>query len=316
MRQDEHTLAHLLDSMERAAENEAVSINDVLHEIGDRAITPLILIVALLLVSPLSGIPGVSTRAAVTIILLAVQAVTGRRRLWMPQFLLRREVAGHRLSGCVRFLRRPCAFVDGRCKPRLQFLTTGKMRFITLVVVTLLVVTALGTEGLPIAALDLGRSTEGPRRNVGADDTCFLSLIAANPPPAPLPVGCPAALLVLLLKLPEEELRLTVEADVLRSFDCDADADAFIPPVAPAPPPLLASLAACTFARASAFLCAASSKELFSDSTFPPRGAADSRVVEGPLLAETPRDRLLLRPRPPLPVSSVSARPRLGGSIS
>ena len=69
MRQDEHTLAYLLDSMERAAEKETVSINDVLHEIGDRSITPLILIVALLLVSPLSGIPGVSTLAAVTIIL-------------------------------------------------------------------------------------------------------------------------------------------------------------------------------------------------------------------------------------------------------
>lgn len=137
-RNDEHTLAYLLDSMDRAAENETVSINDVLHEIGDRAITPLILIVALLLVSPLSGIPGVSTLAALTIILLAVQAVTGRRRLWLPQFLLRREIPGHRLSGCVSYLRRPCAFVDGRCRPRMQFLTTGPMRFLTLVTVTII----------------------------------------------------------------------------------------------------------------------------------------------------------------------------------
>ncbi|MDF3381979.1 MULTISPECIES: exopolysaccharide biosynthesis protein [Sulfitobacter] len=158
MRQDEHTLAYLLDSMERAAEKEAVSINDVLHEIGDRSITPLILIVALLLVSPLSGIPGVSTLAAVTIILLAVQAVTGRRRLWMPRFLLRREVAGHRLSGCVRFLRRPCAFVDGRCKPRLQFLTTGPMRFITLVVVTIIPLGWPFMEVLPMMS-SLGAGT-------------------------------------------------------------------------------------------------------------------------------------------------------------
>ena len=137
-RTDEHTLAYLLDSMERAAENEMVSVNDLLHEIGDRAITPLILIVALLLVSPLSGIPGVSTIAALTIILLAVQAVTGRRRLWLPQFLLQREVPGHRLAGCVNYLRKPCAFVDGRCKPRLQFLTTGAMRFFTLLTVTII----------------------------------------------------------------------------------------------------------------------------------------------------------------------------------
>ena len=158
MRQDEHTLAYLLDSMDRAAENEAVSINDVLHEIGDRSITPLILIVALLLVSPLSGIPGVSTMAALIIILLAVQAVTGQRRLWLPQFLLRREVAGHRLSGCVRFLRRPCAFVDGRCKPRLQFLTTGPMRFITLVVVPIIPLGWPCMEVLPMMS-SLGAGT-------------------------------------------------------------------------------------------------------------------------------------------------------------
>lgn len=158
MRQDEHTLAYLLDSMERAAENEAVSINDVLHEIGDRAITPLILIVALLLVSPLSGIPGVSTMAALIIILLAVQAVTGRRRLWLPKFLLCREVAGHRLGGCVRFLRRPCTFVDGRCKPRLQLLTTGAMRFVTLVVVTIIPLGWPFMEVLPMMS-SLGAGT-------------------------------------------------------------------------------------------------------------------------------------------------------------
>ena len=138
MRQDEYTLDFLLNSIDRAAEREAVSVQDVLHEIGDRSITPLILIVALLLVSPLSGIPGVSTLAAVTIIILAVQAVKGKRSLWLPGFLLRREVAGERLSSCVRYLRRPCAFVDRRCRPRLQALTTGPMRFMTLLTVAII----------------------------------------------------------------------------------------------------------------------------------------------------------------------------------
>jgi hypothetical protein len=158
MRQDEHTLAFLLDSIDRAAERETVSIQDVLQEIGDRSITPLILVVALLLVSPLSGIPGVSTLAAVTIIILAVQAVRGKRSLWLPGFLLRREVAGQRLSGCVGYLRRPCAFVDRRCRPRLQFLTAGPMRFLTLLMVTIIPIGWPFMEVLPMMS-SIGAAT-------------------------------------------------------------------------------------------------------------------------------------------------------------
>jgi len=158
MRQDEHTLAFLLDSMDRAADHETVSIQDVLHEIGDRSITPLILVVALLLVSPLSGIPGVSTLAAVTIIILAVQAVSGKRSLWLPRFLLRREIAGQRLRSCVGYLRRPCAFIDGRCHPRLQFLTNGPMRFLTLLMVTIIPIGWPFMEIIPMMA-SIGAAT-------------------------------------------------------------------------------------------------------------------------------------------------------------
>ncbi|NUH67096.1 exopolysaccharide biosynthesis protein [Sulfitobacter sp. S0837] len=150
MRRDEHTLHFLLDSMDRAAQRETVSIQDILHEIGDRSITPLILIVALLLVSPLSGIPGVSTLAALTIIILAVQAVRGKRSLWLPGFLLRREIAGKSLSSCVGYLRRPCAFVDRQCRPRLQYLTTGPMRFLTLLMVAVIPIGWPFMEVLPM----------------------------------------------------------------------------------------------------------------------------------------------------------------------
>ncbi|MEX3313973.1 exopolysaccharide biosynthesis protein [Sulfitobacter sp. PS-8MA] len=150
MRRDEHTLHFLLDSMDRAAQRETVSVQDILHEIGDRSITPLILIVALLLVSPLSGIPGVSTLAALTIIILAVQAVRGKRSLWLPSFLLRREIPGKRLSGCVGYLRGPCAFVDRQCRPRLQYLTTGPMRFLTLLMVAVIPIGWPFMEVLPM----------------------------------------------------------------------------------------------------------------------------------------------------------------------
>ncbi len=144
---DERTLTHLLDGMDHASEGDTVSVRHIIAEFGDRAITPFILLVALLLVSPLSGIPGTPTAAAIIIILLAAQALSGRRKLWLPQFLLRREMAGRRLRTCVRWLRKPCAFIDRHSHPRLQLLTVGPMRWLTLLVI---VVIPLGWPALEV----------------------------------------------------------------------------------------------------------------------------------------------------------------------
>tara|TARA_R100000306_G_scaffold2523_2_gene5496 strand:- start:436 stop:1017 length:582 start_codon:yes stop_codon:yes gene_type:complete len=129
---EDRTLNHLLDRMEHAARQDTVSVDDVLHEFGDRAITPFILLIALMLVSPLSGIPGVPTFAAALIILLSTQALVGRRRLWLPGFLLRREIASKRLLKAVEWMRRPCAFVDRHSHSRLRYLTVGPARSLTL----------------------------------------------------------------------------------------------------------------------------------------------------------------------------------------
>lgn len=130
----DRTLVHLLDRLDHAARGQVVSVSDVLEEFGDRAITPFVLLVALILVTPLSGIPGAPTIGAMIIIILSVQALTGRRKLWLPQFLLRREVASHRLRSAVTWVRKPCAFLDRHSRTRLKLLTVGPMRWLTLLV--------------------------------------------------------------------------------------------------------------------------------------------------------------------------------------
>lgn len=134
MLSEERTLTHLLDGLEHAASCASVSVDDVLHEFGDRAITPFILLIALLLVSPLSGIPGAPTVSAALIVLLTFQALLGRRKLWLPAFLLRREVASKRLLMAVKWMRKPCAFVDRHSHSRLRILTVGPARSFTLLV--------------------------------------------------------------------------------------------------------------------------------------------------------------------------------------
>lgn len=128
----DHSLSILLDGLEHAAAHDTVSISDVLDQFGTRSILPFVLIAALLLVSPLSGIFGVSSFIAMVIIVLSLQELIGRDRLWLPAFLLNTEVKSSRLLTCVRWLRKPSAFFDRHSGRRLTFLTTGPLRLVTL----------------------------------------------------------------------------------------------------------------------------------------------------------------------------------------
>lgn len=150
--QDDQSLSHLLDGVENAARNDVVSISDILDEFGERSVLPFILIASMLLVSPLSGIFGVSTLIAIVIILLSAQAVWGRRRLWLPDVLLRREVKSSRLLFCVKWLRAPSRFFDRHSGKRLVMLSTGPMRFVTLVVCMVIPIAWPLLEFVPFAS--------------------------------------------------------------------------------------------------------------------------------------------------------------------
>ncbi len=131
--ENRHILTGLLDSIEAAADdNDPVAVQDVLAQIGSNSIMPLILVVTILLVSPLSGIPGVPSFSAVLVILLAAQAISGRSHLWLPDFMLRQSLKASRLKQMVSWLRRPCAFFDRHTQPRFVWLSSGVMRFSTL----------------------------------------------------------------------------------------------------------------------------------------------------------------------------------------
>ena len=147
--ENDKKLTHLLDGVAHAARGDTVSIADVIEEFGDRAITPFILLIALLLVSPLSGIPGTPTIAAVLIVTLSTQALFGRRRLWLPQKLLNVRLSSQRVLKAVDWMRKPCAWVDRHSHARLRFLTAGPMRWITLLICVVIPLTWPLLEILP-----------------------------------------------------------------------------------------------------------------------------------------------------------------------
>ena len=146
---DERTLNHLLDALDAAGEGDNVSVQNILDEIGERSIMPVVLAVSILLVSPLSGIPGAPTVSAIILCLLVGQAVAGRRQLWLPAFLSHRCMPRQRLHVATRWLRRPATWFDNHSHPRLRVLAQKPLRRVALFLCLLLPLTWPFLEFLP-----------------------------------------------------------------------------------------------------------------------------------------------------------------------
>lgn len=118
-------LQTLLDQVETAAHgSESVSLEQIMEAVGQRSFGPILVVAGLVVLAPLIGdIPGVPTMMAAFVLLVAVQVLMGRRRLWLPQWLLNRSIASTKLEKAVGWLRKPARFVDRLLRPRLEGLT-------------------------------------------------------------------------------------------------------------------------------------------------------------------------------------------------
>jgi hypothetical protein len=113
----------VLDSVEHAGDDDNVTVAEIVEEIGAEAFGPLLLVPSLVLVSPLSGIPGMPTIGAIIITLIAVQIVIGRKSLWLPGFVRNRSMNRMRLDKSIGYLRKPAGLIDRITRKRLSFLT-------------------------------------------------------------------------------------------------------------------------------------------------------------------------------------------------
>ena len=119
-------LQGLIESLRQAGDaDQPVKIESMLQATGERSVGALLLVPGLLVLSPLSGIPGLPSVFAVMVMLIAGQLLVGRRHFWLPQWLLQRTASRSKYDRALAFLKRPAAFVDRLIRPRLKFLTQG-----------------------------------------------------------------------------------------------------------------------------------------------------------------------------------------------
>jgi len=150
-------LEQLLDRIDETGEGEtSVSLDMLMDTIGKRSFGPLLLLIGVILISPLSGIPGLPSTMGAAVFLVAVQMLVRKQRIWLPGWILKREIKQQRLGKASQWLRRPARAVDRFVKNRLSLLVDGPGSWPIALVCVLLGVTLPIFEPLPFAASGAG----------------------------------------------------------------------------------------------------------------------------------------------------------------
>ncbi len=112
----------------RTDRGEEVSIGLIQKIAGSRAAGPMLLLPALIVMSPLSIIPGLPTIVGLNTILVAGQVALGRDHLWLPDWLKHRSLPARHVKKLLRFLVPVGNAADGFVKPRASALTGSVVR--------------------------------------------------------------------------------------------------------------------------------------------------------------------------------------------
>ena len=127
----------------------SLSVTAVFTAFGAAASLPLVMLLALIIVSPLSGIFFLPSIIGLTIALIALQVAFGRGHLWLPGWICRRSISRKRLEPAVTWLRRPASFLDHHCRPRLLFLTHAPLPRLWALVITAIAISMPFLELIP-----------------------------------------------------------------------------------------------------------------------------------------------------------------------
>lgn len=121
-------VGEIVDRLQEAAEGARVSLRDMVESFGESSFIPALMVPALLVVSPLSGIPLFSTFCGLLIAFISGQMLISRRHLWLPDFLMERNFDGAKARKGLGKLRGVGDWLDRTARSRLRVMTAGPMR--------------------------------------------------------------------------------------------------------------------------------------------------------------------------------------------
>jgi hypothetical protein len=150
---DPADMAQLLDRIEASAQGRAsVSIGEMMDSVGRRSFGPLVLLAGVILITPLSGVPGVPTLMGLLTLLTLSQVVAGRQHFWLPQWIVIRTVPRRRLLQGLKWLRPSASRVDGLTRPRFTLLVDGPGLYVMALACMVIAVVMPATEVIPFSS--------------------------------------------------------------------------------------------------------------------------------------------------------------------
>jgi len=120
-----HCVADLIARARESVEDGKTSLGTLVDNLGRLSHSALLLVPALVVATPLSGVPGVSGTGGIIIALVAAQALIGRRKLWFPQWLRRKKIDSDKLDNALAKLEKPAAWIDRQTQRRASFIFRG-----------------------------------------------------------------------------------------------------------------------------------------------------------------------------------------------
>jgi hypothetical protein len=115
-------LTGILDALDHAIDDGPPQVRHLVEALGRASLTALLLTTALIVVTPLSGIFGLPSVAGITIALIAGQMLTGRDHLWLPGWIMRREISRKRFHQAMAVMQRPVGWIERFTRRRLTWL--------------------------------------------------------------------------------------------------------------------------------------------------------------------------------------------------
>ncbi|RJE79387.1 exopolysaccharide biosynthesis protein [Paracoccus sp. JM45] len=129
--QDQPSITDLIDRVSTASDGDQTSVAQIVSALGATSFLPNMMIPALAVVSPLSGVPLFSSICGLTIALVASQMLFQRDHIWLPNFVMRKHLQTRRVQTATDWMRKPAGFLDRITKERLSLLVRRPFLWIT-----------------------------------------------------------------------------------------------------------------------------------------------------------------------------------------
>ncbi|MEJ6391048.1 exopolysaccharide biosynthesis protein [Gymnodinialimonas ulvae] len=124
------SLPEIIDRVLQAAEVELTDIRTILHSFGRASFTPVLLLPAIAVATPLSGIPLFSSLMGIFIAIVSAQMLARRKYLWLPDFILSRQINGAKLTAAFTRIRSVAVWVDTHTAKRFRLLSRRPLVFV------------------------------------------------------------------------------------------------------------------------------------------------------------------------------------------